>query len=504
MKYVSTRGFEKKFSAAEAIIMGIAPDGGLFVPESIPTLTANDIEEMKNMEYYQISANVLSRFLDDYSKDELLEYTRAAYDPEKWGDITVPLVQMNEYNDREYILELWHGPTAAFKDVALQLLPHLMTGAIKKTGESKKICILTATSGDTGKAALEGFKDLEGTEIIVFYPSDGVSEAQRLQMVTTTGNNTHVIAVNGCFDDAQTGVKKIFADEQFAERLSNAGVKLSSANSINWGRLVPQIAYYVYSYVELLRREKLEPGEAINIVVPTGNFGNILAAWYAKQMGIPVHRLICASNRNKVLCDFFCSGTYDRKREFYKTNSPSMDILISSNLERLLFEISGKNSARVCEWMSALSSDGSYTVDPKTLKSLQQLFVGGFADEAGITKTIIDVYDRTDHVIDTHTAVGFNIYNRYHQRSKDEAKTIFASTASPFKFAPAVMDAIRGAGYSNGRSTEVIIKELSEESGLVIPEGLAGISSKEVRHTTRIEKDQMEKTVEQILTGSEG
>ena len=501
MKYTSTRGCETKFTASEAIVRGIAPDGGLFVPESIPSITEDEIEEMKNMEYYRIAAKVIGKYLEEFTEDELLSYTSAAYDPEKWEEKVVPLVQLNEYNDREYILELWHGPTAAFKDVALQLLPYLMTASVRKTGESDKICILTATSGDTGKAALEGFKDLPGTEIIVFYPSDGVSEAQKLQMITTTGDNTHVIAVNGCFDDAQTGVKNIFANGEFAELLKKNNVKLSSANSINWGRLVPQIAYYVYSYVDLLRREKIEKGEEINIVVPTGNFGNILAAWYAKQMGIPVHRLICASNKNKVLCDFFASGTYDRNREFFKTNSPSMDILISSNLERLLFEVSGKDAAKVSSWMKSLNETGSYTVDPQTLKLLQRQFVGGFADETGITKTIIDVYDRTDNVIDTHTAVGFNIYNRYHQRSKDETKTVFASTASPFKFAPAVMDAIRGQGYSNGRSNETIIKELSEESGLDIPATLKDIAQREVRHNTRIEKEQMLDTVKQILIG---
>ncbi|MCQ2531946.1 MAG: threonine synthase [Saccharofermentans sp.] len=501
MKFISTRGYDKKYSAAEAIVLGIAPDGGLFVPETIPSLSWDEIEEMKNMQYYQISAKVLSKYLDDFTEAELLDYTSQAYHADKWGENTVPLVQLNAYNDREYILELWHGPTAAFKDVALQLLPHLMTASMKKTGEDKKVCILTATSGDTGKAALEGFKDLPGTEIIVFYPTGGVSEAQKLQMVTTTGSNTHVIAVNGCFDDAQTGVKNIFADREFADKLAANGVKLSSANSINWGRLVPQIAYYVYSYVELLRKEKIEKGEAINIVVPTGNFGNILAAWFAKQMGIPVHRLICASNRNKVLCDFFSSGKYDRNREFFKTTSPSMDILISSNLERLLFEITGHDSKQVAEWMKELNTNGVYQVDPKTLKSLQMLFVGGFADETGVTKTISDVYDRTDNVIDTHTAVGFNIYNRYHQRSGDECKTVFASTASPFKFSPAVMDSIRGNGYSNGRSVETIIKELSEESGLEIPEGIKDLSTKEILHKDVIDKEDMKNKVEEILIG---
>ena len=501
MKYISTRGFEGKFTAQEAIIKGIAPDGGLFVPESIPVLTEDDIEQMKNMQFCEISARVLSKYLDDFSEDELLGYTREAYSEEKWGENPVPLVQLNSYNDREYILELWHGPTCAFKDVALQMLPHLMTASMRKTGENKKICILTATSGDTGKAALEGFKDLPGTEIIVLYPTGGVSEAQKLQMVTTTGDNTHVIAVNGCFDDAQTGVKNIFADKAFNDELLAGGIKLSSANSINWGRLAPQIAYYVYAYIELLRTEKIEKGEAINIVVPTGNFGNILAAWFAKQMGIPVRKLICASNKNKVLCDFFSSGKYDRNREFFKTTSPSMDILISSNLERLLFEITDGNSEQVKAWMSELNGEGVYKVDEKTLKKMQMLFVGGFADDTGVTKTILDVYDRTDNVVDTHTAVGFNIYNRYHTRSGDETKTVFASTASPFKFSAAVMDAIRGEGFSDGKSVEEVIKELSDESGLEIPEAIKDLSKKPILHTDVIDKEQMEDKVRSILLG---
>ena len=499
MNYISTRGYDRKYTAAEAIITGIAPDGGLFVPETIPQISAGEIEEMKNMQFFQISARVLSKYLTDFTEAELLEFAQAAYDEEKWGVNPIPLVQLNAYNDREYILELWHGPTCAFKDVALQMLPHLMTASVKKTGINKKICILTATSGDTGKAALEGFKDLPGTEIIVFYPTGGVSDAQKLQMVTTEGSNTHVIAVNGCFDDAQTGVKKIFGDEAFAAKLDANGIMLSSANSINWGRLAPQIAYYVYSYVELLRQEKIGKGEEINIVVPTGNFGNILAAWFAKQMGIPVRKLICASNRNKVLCDFFSTGTYDRNREFFKTTSPSMDILISSNLERLLYEVTGGNSAQVIEWMTGLNTEGKYSVDKDTLKSLQHSFVGGFADETGVAKTILDVYDRTDHVIDTHTAVGFNIYGRYHTRSNDETKTVFVSTASPFKFAPAVMDSIRGAGYSGGRSIETVIKELSDESGLEIPKSIAELGTKEIRHKDVIDKEQMEDKVAEIL-----
>ena len=501
MNYISTRGFEGKFTSSEAISRGIAPDGGLFVPESIPQLTKEDLEAMQTMQFYQLSAFILSKFLTDFTEEELLEYTRQAYAEEKWGEDPVPLVQLNEYNEREFMLELWHGPTCAFKDVALQLLPHLMTAAAKKTGLTKKICILTATSGDTGKAALEGFKDLPGTEIIVFYPTGGVSEAQKLQMVTTGGSNTHVIAVNGCFDDAQTGVKNIFANDELAIVLEENDITLSSANSINWGRLAPQIAYYVYSYVELLRKGKIDLTESFNIVVPTGNFGNILAAWYAKQMGIPVHKLICASNRNKVLCDFFSSGIYDRNREFYKTTSPSMDILISSNLERLLFEITGKDSGKVREWMKALSTEGKYSVDKDTLKALQRLFVGGFADETGVSKTILEVYDRTDNVIDPHTAVGFNIYGRYHQRSGDESKTVFASTAAPFKFAPAVMDSLRGSGFSDNLSTSEVIAELAEESGLVIPQSISELAELEIKHKDVIEKEQMERKVREILLG---
>jgi len=499
MKYISTRGYPEKFSSAEIIKMGIAPDGGLFVPESIPLLTRDNLRELKEFSYAQLAAEVLSLFLTDYSRSELQEYCDIAYCEENFGEIPVPLVQLNKYNPREFVLELWHGPTCAFKDIALQLLPYLMTAASRKTNDSRKILILTATSGDTGKAALEGFKDVPGTEIVVFYPSDGVSEAQRLQMATTEGGNTHVIAVKGCFDDTQTGVKKIFADEALRAELAEQNVMLSSANSINWGRLVPQIAYYVYAYVSLLKTEQIEETEKINIVVPTGNFGNILAAWYAKMMGVPIHKLICASNRNKVLSDFFRTGIYDRQREFYKTNSPSMDILISSNLERLLFEISEKDSEKVRNWMQSLFDEGKYSVDPTTLRALQNAFVGGFADEAGIAKSIRETYDRCDHVIDTHTAVGFNVYGRYYQRSGDQTKTVFVSTASPFKFVEAVMDALLGNGYSKGRSQEVLIREMSEESGLQIPAALEGLSGKTILHDTTIAKEDMIAEIRKLI-----
>ncbi|NLT11671.1 MAG: threonine synthase [Clostridiaceae bacterium] len=501
MKFISTRGYSDKFDSAQVIKMGIAPDGGLFVPESIPVLTQDDINQMLSMTYPQLAAKVISMYLTDYSMQELREYCDLAYSEDKFGEDPLPLVLLNKYNPREFILELWHGPTCAFKDVALQLLPYLMTAAVKKTGENRKVVILTATSGDTGKAALEGFKNVPGTEVIVFYPVDGVSDAQKLQMLTTEGDNVHVVAVDGCFDDAQTGVKAIFSDDELNQQLHSQGVMLSSANSINWGRLVPQIAYYVYSYVALLKNESIEAGEKVNFVVPTGNFGNILAAWFAKEMGIPVHKLICASNKNKVLSDFFRSGTYDRNRPFYKTNSPSMDILISSNLERLLFEVSGGQSERLNGWMKDLSETGKYAVDSQTLRILQSAFVGGFADEIGINKTIRDVYDRCDHVVDTHTAVGFNVYSRYYQRSGDETKTVFVSTASPYKFAASVSDALFGAGYSKGRSQDVLMRELSEESGMPIPESISNLSSKPVLHDKTVAKDQMRSAVISIILG---
>jgi threonine synthase len=400
------------------------------------------------------------------------------------------------------MLELWHGPTAAFKDIALQVLPHLMSAAIRKTGETNRICILTATSGDTGKAALEGFRDVPGTEVIVFYPSHGVSEAQKLQMITQEGGNCHVVAVSGTFDDAQNGVKQLFGDANLAETLLRQNILLSSANSINWGRLVPQIVYYFSAYADLLQQEKIECGELINLVIPTGNFGNILAAWYARQMGLPVHKLICASNRNKVLSDFIRNGHYDRRREFYKTNSPSMDILVSSNLERLLFELTGRSSDRVRQWMGELQSSGHYQIDGHALRLLQEVFVGGFADDSGTVKTIRDVYDQCDHLVDTHTAVGFNVYGRYQARSADQTRTLFIATASPLKFAAAVGDAIFGNGYSRGRSEEKLLQELSEESGLEIPATLGNLAARPVLHSRVISKDAMRQTVLEILASA--
>lgn len=501
MNYISTRGNSPSISPAEAIKQGLAADGGLLVPEIMPELSLDQIVAMAGQSYVERALTILSLFLTDYSRGELRNALEEAYSEDRFQPSPAPLVQLNKYNDREFILELWHGPTAAFKDLALQLLPHLMTAAIRKTGETAEVCILTATSGDTGKAALEGFRDVPGTRVVVFYPAKGVSEAQRLQMVTQEGENCHVIAVDGTFDDTQDGVKAIFNDPDLASRLAEKQIMLSSANSINWGRLVPQIVYYFSAYADLISLQKIEPGEAINLVVPTGNFGNILAAWYARRMGLPIHKLICASNRNKVLSDFIRNGHYDRRRDFFRTNSPSMDILISSNLERLLFELTGRSEERIISWMSELQTTGHYQIDPTTLRNLQEVFVGGFADEIGTVKTIRDVYDRCDHLVDTHTAVGFNVYGRYAARSGDETKTIFVATASPLKFSAAVGDAVFGNGYSRGRSEERLLAELSAESSLEIPLTLQQLDKRPVRHQTLISKEDMAKTVFQLLAG---
>ena len=501
MEYISTRGGTTGLSAAEAIKQGIAPDGGLLVPVEIPLLELDEITRMADLDYAGRAVAILALYLTDYSRYELTEYVELAYSEERFSPAPAPLLQLNQYVDREYILELWHGPTAAFKDIALQLLPYLMKAAIEKTGDRSRVCILTATSGDTGKAALEGFRDVEGTSVVVFYPDQGVSEAQRLQMVTQEGDNCHVFAVSGSFDDAQNGVKAIFNDQELALELQEKGILLSSANSINWGRLVPQIVYYFSAYADLIKNEKVEPGEKINIVVPTGNFGNILAAWYAHRMGLPVGKLICASNKNRVLSDFLRTGLYDRRRNFFKTNSPSMDILISSNLERLLFEMTGRDSRRVGDWMHQLQQEGFYQIDPATLHSLQELFVGGFANEGGTLKTIREVYDRTDHLVDTHTAVGFNVYSRYAARSEDQSKTIFVSTASPLKFCEAVGDAIFGRGYSKGRSNSRLLEELADESGHEIPPTLQDLPTREIRHSKVIDKEDMKQTVRDLLVG---
>lgn len=500
MNYISTRGQGEPVSSSAAIKQGIASDGGLLVPETIPQISLDEIAAMATLNYQQRALRILPLYLTDYSQEELAEAVAAAYGEERFQPAPAPVVQLNKYNDREFMLELWHGPTAAFKDLALQLLPHLLTAAVRKSGEEAKVCILVATSGDTGKAALEGFRDVPGTAAIVFYPHEGVSEAQKLQMVTQEGDNCFVVAVNGNFDDAQAGVKALFADGSLAAELKSQGIILSSANSINWGRLVPQIVYYFSAYADLLNAEKIEVGEAVNFVVPTGNFGNILAAWYARSMGLPVNKLICASNRNKVLSDFIRNGHYDKRREFYKTNTPSMDILVSSNLERLLFELHGRSTDTVRQLMKDLEQEGHYQLEQQALRRLQAVFVGGFADDKGTVRTIRELYDRSDHVVDTHTAVGFNVYGRYAARSGDETKTLFVATASPFKFSEAVSDALFGSGYAKGRSVETLLQEMAGESGLELPASLAGLEKRPLRHERLIEKDAMKETVRQLLT----
>ena len=460
MDYISTRGYEGRLSGAQAICMGQAPDGGLLVPVEIPRLSEDEIRRLGGLSYSGRVAYILGKFLSDFSEDELLDASRAAYDEGRFDGEPAPLVRINPYGAREFILELWHGPTAAFKDMALQLLPHLLTRAATKIGLEREICILTATSGDTGKAALEGFRDVPGTRCVVFYPEDGVSEAQALQMLTTEGDNVAVVAIDGSFDDAQRGVKALFADEALAAELDAQGRVLSSANSINWGRLLPQIAYYWSSYVDLVRSDQIQFGEAVNYVVPTGNFGNILAAWYAMQMGLPVHRLVCASNANNVLSDFIGTGVYDARRDFERTVAPSMDILVSSNLERLLFELTGRDAERVAGWMQQLASEGRYEVDEALKREMQQVFVGGFCDDRGILRTIREVYDLCDRVVDTHTAVAFNVYQRYQRRSNDEHVVIYVSTASPFKFADDVLAALADSrplnllGRARGKAEE--------------------------------------------------
>lgn len=501
MRYISTRGQDRSYSASEAILQGLAADGGLLVPEEIPRLSEGDISRLRELSYPERVAYILSLFLTDFSEAELLEAARLAYDEERFQGEAAKLVQLNPYNPNEYMLELWHGPTSAFKDMALQLLPHLMQLAIQKNSDDKRVLILTATSGDTGKAALDGFANVPGTDVICFYPKDGVSKTQELQMTTTAAANVHVIAVEGNFDEAQAGVKACFANEELRSELAESGVLMTSANSINWGRLVAQIAYYWSAYFDLLQREKIEDGDKLNFAVPSGNFGNILAAWYAREMGLPVHRLVCASNRNNVLSDFLRTGNYSIKRQLYLTNTPSMDILISSNLERLLFEISGKDASFIRQIMKDLTVNGEYFIGHPFRKTLQSVFVGGFADDRSISRTILKTYDETDYVIDPHTAVAFNVYSRYQRRSRDRVPVVYVSTASPFKFSQTVCNAL--FKEVNPDETEPqLLERLAEESGYEVPAGLAGLYEKEIVHQSSCHPDAIEATVTELFLAS--
>ena len=497
MNYQSTRNKDMSVSSAMAIKTGISPDGGLFVPSENVSVTLQEIEKISTYKYTELAKYILSKFLTDYTEEELNDCVTNAYTAEKFETDTIAPVY--KLNDSAYILELWHGPTCAFKDMALQILPHFLTKAIEKTGEKKEVVILVATSGDTGKAALEGFKNVKGTKIEVFYPNNGVSKIQKLQMATQEGDNVCVVAVNGNFDDAQTGVKKIFTDEAYIKELDDKSYMLSSANSINWGRLVPQIVYYFAAYCSMLKNGEIGLGDKINICVPTGNFGNILAAYYAKSMGLPVGKLICASNKNNVLTDFINTGIYDKNRKFETTVSPSMDILISSNLERFLFLVSGKNDALVREYMDALKNDGKYEVTDEIKKLIADTFYGGFCSDDDTLSTIREIKDKYDYLVDTHTAVGCNIYEKYAKETGDNTKTVIASTASPFKFNESVLTAL---GYKEkiGASDEFeLLNCLSEISGMRVPKSLGELKNKFVRFNSVCEKEDMKSSTNEFL-----
>jgi len=497
MQYNSTRNNNISLSSAEAIKQGLSVEGGLFVPETFPKLSLEEIEGYSNMSYRERAYSVLSKFLTDFTEEELKSCIDKAYTKEKFE--TENIAPIYKLNEKEFILELWHGPTCAFKDMALQILPHLLTASMKKTNEKDEVVILVATSGDTGKAALEGFSDVEGTRIVVFYPNNGVSEIQKLQMITQTGDNVGVAAVDGNFDDAQNGVKKIFTDESYKQLLSGNNFKLSSANSINWGRLVPQIVYYFSAYADMLKANEISVGEKVNIVVPTGNFGNILAGYYAYLMGLPVNKFICASNKNNVLTDFIKTGTYNKNREFFTTSSPSMDILISSNLERFLFDLSGRNDNLIADWMTSLSKEGSYTVTADVKNKIDELFYGDYADDEQTSKEIKACSDEYDYVMDTHTAVAKSVYNKYYNATKDSTKTIIASTASPFKFNQSVLIALKGHAFVAGKDEFTLLSELAKVSNMEIPNSLAELKNKPTLFNTVCEKEQMVQIVNDFL-----
>lgn len=490
--YNSTRNGEKKATASEAILKGLADDGGLFVPEYIPKLNVT-MDELKSMSYQETAFEVMKQFLTDFTEEELKHCINSAYDSKFDTEVIAPLVKVGD----TYHLELFHGATIAFKDMALSILPHLLTTAAKKNRVTKEIVILTATSGDTGKAALAGFADVPGTKIIVFYPKGGVSRIQELQMVTQKGDNTSVVAIHGNFDNAQSGVKAIFEDKELEKELAEARYQFSSANSINIGRLVPQVVYYVYAYAKLLENEEIAPGEEINVTVPTGNFGNILAAYYAKQMGVPIAKLICASNENKVLFDFFRTGVYDKNREFILTSSPSMDILISSNLERLIYTIAGQDAQKNAELMAELREKGVYEITPEMKEKLAD-FEGGFAIEAECAETIRKTYERTGYVMDTHTAVAASVCAKYRRDSGDGRKCLVASTASPYKFIHSVMTAI-DEKYASADEFS-LIDELSSISGTAIPKAVEEIRNADIKHCRECDADCMKEIVKEILS----
>ena len=489
--YRSTRGGGAAVKASEAILKGLADDGGLFVPEYIPAMDKS-LAELSQMTYQEVAYEVMKLFFTDFTEEELKNCINKAYDNKFDTEVIAPLVEAGG----AYYLELFHGATIAFKDMALSILPHLLTTSAKKNHIQNEIVILTATSGDTGKAALAGFAEVEGTRIIVFYPKNGVSPIQEKQMVTQKGDNTFVVGIHGNFDDAQTGVKKIFGDKALAAEMAEKGFQFSSANSINIGRLVPQVVYYVYAYVKLLAEGRVSEGEAINVVVPTGNFGNILAAFFAKNMGLPIAKLICASNDNKVLYDFFSTGVYDRNRDFILTTSPSMDILISSNLERLIYRIAGNDAEKNAALMSALSADGKYEITEEMKVQLAD-FYGNYANEAETAETIKMLYEDCGYVIDTHTAVAANVYQKYVAETGDMTKTVIASTASPYKFTRSVMNAI-DTKYDTMTDFE-LVDELSKLANVVVPGAIEEIRNAQIRHSTVCEVAEMKQVVRDFL-----
>ena len=494
MNYVSTRNRNIALTASQAISQGLARDGGLLTPEVLPKLTPEMLEDLRGKSYSQRAVAVMKLFLEDFSEEELTAYTQAGYGAGKFDDPQV--APLHPLNDKTACLELWHGPTSAFKDMALQILPHLLSASLVKTQEDKTVCILVATSGDTGKGALEGFRDVDHTKILVFYPKDGVSAIQELQMVTQEGDNVGVCSVYGNFDDAQTGVKQLFSDEKLREELAQRGYFLSSANSINWGRVLPQVVYYISAYCDLLRDGHIQLGDPVNVCVPTGNFGNILAAYYARDMGVPIQRLICASNANNVLTDFLRTGVYDRNRTFYNTMSPSMDILISSNLERLLLAITQEDS-EVRKYMEQLKETGRYEVSERVRDKIQRLFMGYCCDDAETQKVIGAIYKKFDYLIDPHTAVGFSALEQYRKETGDETPAIVASTASPFKFCDNVLSALGVKEQAQGLD---ILDQLSQVTGEPVPAPLAALRDKKPRFHETVEKDHMVDAVLEMLS----
>ena len=494
MKYYSTRDRAIRLSGAEAVKTGLSRDGGQLTPETIPQIDAGFLENLKTASYAQRAAEVMALYLTDYDKEELQTFAERAYGPDKYD--TPAAAPLRKVDGNTHCLELWHGPTSAFKDMALQMLPQLLSAALRKTGEEKTACILVATSGDTGKAAMEGFADVEQTKILVFYPKDGVSAVQESQMVTQEGANVGVCAVVGNFDDAQAGVKRIFSDEAIRKTLADRGYFLSSANSINWGRILPQVVYYISAYCDLLRDKAISMGEKVNFCVPTGNFGDILAAYYAKRMGLPVGKLICASNQNDVLTDFLRTGIYDKNRPFHNTMSPSMDILVSSNLERLLFDLSGEGDALVRSYMEDLGRTGKYEVSASIQAALTEQFWGGFCDEAGTAETIARYYKDFGYLIDTHTAVAAQVMEQYRKATGDQTLTVFASTASPYKFCNHVLANIGETPRGDGVE---LLDQLHAATGVPVPRRLAALKEKTRRFDQTAEKAEMDAVVLDFL-----